>query len=60
MKIHTLNSQGTIAVVIPKQVAKRLGWEEGQEVFVDTTPEAFKLMLVNQTLYEQRPKRRLF
>ena len=37
MKLHKINKEGTIAVVIPKDIADVLGWKEGQDVIVNMT-----------------------
>ena len=50
MKIHELNSQGTIGVVIPKDIAEMLGWESGQDVLVTTTDDDTVIKLTNKTL----------
>lgn len=50
MKIHKINSQGTIAVVIPKDLAEMLGWKDGQDVIVSPTEDNAVLKLFNKTL----------
>lgn len=50
MKIHKINSQGTIAVVIPKDLAETLGWKEGQDVIVSATEDDTVLKLINKSL----------
>ena len=50
MKIHKINSQGTIAVVIPKDLAEMLGWKDGQDVIVSPTEDKAVLKLFNKTL----------
>ena len=50
MKIHKINSQGTIAVVIPKDLAEMLGWKEGQDVMVTPTEDNAILKLFNKSL----------
>lgn len=52
MKISTLNQQGTIAITIPKDIARSFGWQSGQEVIICPTDKEFELKLVNQTLKE--------
>ena len=54
MKIHCLNSSGTLGVVIPMDVAKALGWKEGQDVVVLTTEDDSKLILRNITLQGEK------
>lgn len=49
MKILELNSQGTIAVVIPRDIATLLGWEKGQDVTVLPTEDVTTVKLVNTT-----------
>ena len=46
MKIQKLNSQGTIAVVIPKDIATSLNWKEGQTVIVSVTADK-QIKLIN-------------
>ena len=53
MKIHELNSQGTIGVVIPKDIAEILGWKAGQDVIVTTTDNDCIIKLVNKTLKDK-------
>lgn len=50
MKIHEINAQGTIAVVIPKDVAEMLGWKAGQDVIVSTTEDDTVIKLINKSL----------
>ena len=50
MKLHKINKEGSIAVVIPKDIADALGWKEGQNVIVNMTDENSKLYLVNMSL----------
>lgn len=50
MKIHEINSQGTIAIVIPKDIAEMLNWKAGQDVIVATTEDDTVIKLVNKTL----------
>ena len=50
MKIHKINAQGTIAVVIPKDLAEMLGWKDGQDVIVSPTEDNAVLKLFNKTL----------
>lgn len=49
MKLHKVNKEGSIAVVIPKDIASVLGWEEGQDVIVNMTDNDCKLFLLNMT-----------
>jgi antitoxin component of MazEF toxin-antitoxin module len=53
MKIHKINKEGTIAIVIPKDMAKMLNWKEGQDVMVNMTQFDYKLTLVNRTLLKE-------
>lgn len=53
MKIHKINKEGTIAVVIPKDIAKMLNWKEGQDVIINMTQFDYKLNLVNRTLLKE-------
>lgn len=53
MKIHKVNKEGTIAIVIPKDMAKMLNWKEGQDVMVNMTQFDYKLTLVNRTLLKE-------
>jgi len=53
MKLHKINKEGTIAVVIPKDIADVLGWKEGQDVIVNMTDDDCKLFLLNMTLKGQ-------
>ena len=53
MKIHKINKEGTIAIVIPKDMAKMLNWKEGQDVMVNMTQFDHKLILVNRTLLNE-------
>lgn len=39
MKIVKLNTQRTIAVAIPKDIATSLNWKEGQTVIVSVTAD---------------------
>ena len=50
MKIHKINNEGTIAVVIPKDIAEMLNWKCGQDVIVNTTEDDTVIKLVNKTL----------
>lgn len=50
MKIHCLNTSGTLGVVIPMDIAKSLGWKEGQDVIVLTTDTDSKLVIRNMSL----------
>lgn len=50
MKIHKLNREGTIGIVIPKDTADILGWEIGQDVLVVTTENDYEIKVVNNTL----------
>ena len=50
MKIHKLNREGTMAVVIPKDTAEILGWKIGQDVLVVTTENDYEIKIVNKTL----------
>lgn len=50
MKIHKLNSSGSLGIVLPMDIAKALGWKEGQDVIVLTTDQDFKLVVRNMTL----------
>lgn len=50
MKLHKLNSTGTLGIVIPKDIATSLGWKESQDVIVLTTDQDFKLVVRNMTL----------
>ena len=49
MKIQKLNSQGTIAVVIPKDIATSLNWKEGQNVIVSVTEDR-QIKLINTSI----------
>jgi len=50
MKIHKLNSSGSLGIVLPMDIVKALGWKEGQDVIVLTTDQDFKLVVRNMTL----------
>lgn len=54
MKIHSLNSSGTMAVVIPKNLADMLGWEPGQDVVVIPTPDECVVKVINKTLKDKK------
>lgn len=54
MKIHCLNSTGTLGVVIPMDITKSLGWKDGQDVIFYTTEDDSKLILRNMTLKGQQ------
>lgn len=56
MKIHRLNSSGTLGVVLPMDIAKSLGWREGQDVIVLTTEDDYKLVIRNMTLQNKEDK----
>lgn len=58
MKLHKINKEGTIAVVIPKDIASVLGWEEGQDVIVNMTDNDCKLFLLNMTKTKMKEKNR--
>lgn len=49
MKLHKINKEGSIAVVIPKDIANAIGWKEGQDVIVNMTEDDCKLFLLNMT-----------
>ena len=53
MKIHRLNSAGSLAIVIPKQIADCLGWEEGQDVIVTPTEKDSVIQVLNMQIREQ-------
>ena len=50
MKIHKINKEGTLAIVIPKDIASMLHWKEGQDVIINMTEEDYKLFVVNMSL----------
>lgn len=50
MKLHRINNQGTLAVVIPKDIAQMLGWKEGHDIIVATTNDDTCIHLVNRAL----------
>lgn len=50
MKLHKINKQGTIAVVIPKDVAGIYGWKEGQDIVIIPTENNAIFKLVNKSL----------
>ena len=54
MKIHKINKEGTIAVVIPKDMAEMLGWKDGQDVIVTPGEEDYVIKLTNKTLKDSR------
>lgn len=49
MKIHKINKEGTLAIVIPKDIASVLDWKEGQDVIINMTEDECKLFLLNMT-----------
>ena len=49
MKLHKINKEGSIAVVIPRDIANAIGWKEGQDVIVNMTEDDCKLFLLNMT-----------
>ena len=57
MKIQKLNKQGTLGIVIPKDIAEALGWKAGQEVIVDMTDFAHIIGIHNITLKEDTKSR---
>lgn len=56
MKIHKLNTHGSLAIVIPKQIADFLGWEEGHEVIVTPTEKDSVVTVLNMNV-RQKEKR---
>lgn len=47
MKLHKINKEGTVAVVLPKKLIEKLGWKEGDYVEVSMTENPNTLKLVN-------------
>ena len=50
MKLHKINKEGTLAVVIPKDMADALNWKEGHDIIVNSTDDDTVIKLVNKTL----------
>ena len=47
MKLHKINKEGTVAVVLPKKIIEKLGWKEGDYVEVSMTENPNTLKLIN-------------
>ena len=56
MKIHKINGQGSLAVVIPKDIATVLGWKQGQDVVVNTTNDDSIIKIVNKSLHIRKER----
>jgi AbrB family looped-hinge helix DNA binding protein len=50
MKLHKANTNGSLSVVIPKDIAELLGWKEGHEIVVSPTEDDMVIKLYNKTL----------
>lgn len=47
LKLHKINKEGTVAVVLPKKLIEKLGWKEGDYIEVLMTESPNTLRLVN-------------
>lgn len=50
MKLNKANNDGTVSVTVPKQTAREMGWEAGQEVNLCSIDKAHLVITNNSTL----------
>lgn len=53
MKLHKANNNGSLSMVIPKNLVDILKWEEGNTILVIPTKDKNRLIIENTSMVKQ-------